>query len=823
MEDVLTFAKRWPVLLVLLALCACLAAQEELTYQLPPKAIADIVDAPGNPFVIPSPDAKTLLIIEQPALPSIRDVSQPELKLAGLRINPRTNGPSLSRTTYFKKMAFKSLASPREYPLAGLPADARVSGLEWSPDSARLAFTVTRTDGIELWVASAADGSSVRLTGPVLNGVMEYPFVRWLSDSRHLLCSMVPSDCSPLPEKDIVPKGPVVQSNEGKVAPVWTFQDLLKDKYDETLFSHFATSQLAIVDLEGRAQPIGVPGIIATADPSPDGNFILVNLVQRPFSYLVPYTAFPQAFEVWDREGKRVKRIADIPLAEDVPPGNDAVRKGPRAFTWRSDAPAALFWVEAQDGGDPAKEAEIRDKVFCLAAPFTGQVLEGPALKYRLSHFSWGTGLLAMVNQFWWKTRRVRVELFQPDAPLHPMRNIFDYSSEDRYANPGSFVEISNRYGLPVLRTDPGGRALYLAGRGASPEGDRPFIDRYELASGKATRLWRSTAPYYEVFTRFVEPENRMVLTSREGRKVQPNYFLRDLKTGKLKQVTFFKHPFPALKDVEKQIIRYKRLDGVELSGNLYLPVGYKKTDGPLPVLMWAYPQEFKSRSAAGQLRDSPYRFIRISPYSTVLWVTQGYAVLDNPAMPIVGEGKQEPNDTYIEQLVASAQAAVDKLVEMGVADPKRVAIGGHSYGAFMTANLLAHSRIFAAGIARSGAYNRTLTPFGFQAEERLIWQAPDTYMRMSPFMYAHQVKDPILLIHGQADDNSGTFPIQTERFYHALKGNGATVRMVLLPNEAHGYDARESVMHMLWETWGWLEKFVKNRPEANASDGEKR
>ncbi len=815
MRHIPAFAKKWLFLSMLLALCLPAAAQEELAYQMPPKAIADIVDAPGNPFVIPSPDASRLLVVERPPLISIADLSQPELRLAGLRINPRTHGPSLSRAVFFKRIVFKNLETLKEYPLTGLPAEARVSDLEWSPDSARLAFTVTVAEGIELWVAASADGKAIRLTGPQLNGAIGYQFFQWLPDSRSLLCSLVPSGRSTLPEKDIVPKGPVVQSNEGKVAPVWTFQDLLKDKYDEELFSHYATSQLAIVDLEGHVRSIGAPGIIASADHSPDGNYILVNLVQRPFSYLVPYTAFPQSFEIWDKDGKLVRKIADVPLAEDVPPGNDAVRIGPREFQWRSDHPAWLCWVEAQDNGDPAKDADIRDKVFFLSSPFIGDGRPGPDLKYRFSGFSWGYSF-AMVHQFWWKTRRVQVDRWQPDSLKDPLTLVFNYSSEDRYANPGYFASEPHPWGRPVLRTDKTGQSLFLIGRGASPEGDRPFIDRFDIVSGKTTRLWRSTAPHYESVVAFADAESQIVLTSREGKRVQPNYFLRNLKTGKLKQVTFFKHPFPALKDVEKQIIRYKRPDGVELSGNLYLPGGWNKADGPLPVLMWAYPQEFKSRSAAGQMQDSPYRFIRISPYSTLLWITQGYAVFDNPTMPIIGEGKQEPNDTYIEQLVSNAQAAVDKLAEMGVGDPHRIAIGGHSYGAFMTANLLAHSRIFAAGIARSGAYNRTLTPFGFQAEERLIWQAPGTYITMSPFMYAHQIKDPILLIHGQADDNSGTFPIQTERFYHALKGNGATVRMVLLPNESHGYDARESVMHMLWETWSWLEKYVKNRPEKN-------
>jgi dipeptidyl aminopeptidase/acylaminoacyl peptidase len=796
---------------LILFLCLPAAAQEELTYQLPPKAIADIVDAPGNPFIIPSPDAGMLLVVERPALISIADLSQPELRLAGLRINPRTNGPSLSRTAFYKKVIFKNLKTLKEHALTGLPVDARVSDPEWSPDSAWLAFTVTRADGIELWVASANDGKAKCLTGPRLNGALGYGSFQWLPDSRGLLCGLVPEGRAPLPEKNIVPKGPVVQRNEGKVAPVRTYQDLLKDKDDEALFAHYATSQLAIVDLAGDVQAVGEPALIAYADPSPDGRYILVNVIQRPFSYLVPFSEFPQSFEIWDRDGRLVRKIADIPLAEDVPPGNDAVRTGPRDFAWRGDAAATLFWVEAQDGGDPAKEAEVRDKVFCLATPFTGDAEAGPALTYRLRGISWGTGSLAMLTQFWWKTRQLRVERFAPDALAKPLQEVFAYSSEDRYGDPGRFATRANAQGRQVLLADRSG-ALYLLGRGASTEGDRPFVDRFDLASGKKVRLWRSSAPYYESPLLVVDADKGLVLTSREGRKVQPNYFLRDLRGGKPKQVTFFPHPFPALRDVEKQIVRYQRPDGVELSGNLYLPVNWKQADGPLPVLMWAYPQEFKSRAAAGQMQDSPFRFIRISAYATVLWITQGYAVLDNPTMPIVGEGKQEPNDTYIEQLVASAQAAVDKLVEMGIGDRARMAIGGHSYGAFMTANLLAHSRLFAAGIARSGAYNRTLTPFGFQAEERLIWQAPDTYIKMSPFMYADKLKDPILLIHGQADDNSGTFPIQTERFYHALKGNGATVRMVLLPNEAHGYDARESIMHMLWETWTWLEKFVRNK-----------
>jgi len=438
--------------------------------------------------------------------------------------------------------------------------------------------------------------------------------------------------------------------------------------------------------------------------------------------------------------------------------------------------------------------------------------VEGPTFKYRYSWTSWGSGDTALIHQYWWKTRRERVVKFQPDRPGEPVKVMFDRSSEDRYNDPGNFVLTKNRSGNYILLTGDNDRSLYLRGQGASPRGSRPFIDKFDLKTKKTTRMWQSKAPDYEFVLSVIDIKKHRVLTRREGKKIQPNYYIRNLKSGKSKQVTHFPHPYPELKDVEKQLIKYKRADGVDLSGNLYLPPGYKKSDGTLPVLMWAYPMEYKSRTAAGQVSGSPYRFINLSWWSSQVWVSQGYAVFENAAMPIVGEGEREPNDTYVPQLVASAKAAIDKLVAMGIADPKRVAIGGHSYGAFMVANLLAHSRLFAAGIARSGAYNRTLTPFGFQAEERTFWEAPEIYFAMSPFMHAHKIKDPILLIHGEMDNNSGTFPLQSRRFFHALKGHGATTRLVMLPFESHGYRARESIMHMLWESHRWLETYVKNR-----------
>jgi dipeptidyl aminopeptidase/acylaminoacyl peptidase len=522
--------------------------------------------------------------------------------------------------------------------------------------------------------------------------------------------------------------------------------------------------------------------------------------------------------EVWDLDGNLVHEVVDLPLAEEVPIDFDAVRTGPRSFGWRSDAPATLYWTEAQDEGDPQTTAQVRDRMFALPAPFKGDPVPLVSLGLRFDGVRWEGENLALASERWWKTRRVRTWIIKPGSPEEEPRILFDHSWEDRYNDPGRPLMHPTPLGTWVLHTTNNGNTIFLAGEGASPEGNRPFLDELNLTTQQTRRLWRCEAPYYENPVRLLDEQGQRLLTSRESKEEPQNYFLRELRKNEIRRITHFPHPAPQLADVQKELIRYKRGDGVELTAMLYLPPGYSPDDGPLPMLMWAYPREYKSADAASQVTDSPYRFVRISSGSPLFWLTQGYAILDNPAMPIVGEGDEEPNDTYVEQLVSSARAAVDEVVSRGVADPDHVAVGGHSYGAFMTANLLAHSDLFRAGIGRSGAYNRTLTPFGFQAEERTFWEAPDVYFKMSPFMHAEKVKAPILLIHGAADNNSGTFPVQSERFYHALKGHGAIARLVMLPYESHGYQARKSVMHMLWEMSEWLDKHVRNAPPRELS-----
>ncbi len=779
-------------------------------YQMPVAAIADLIDAPPPPSVMVSPDNEWMLLLRRPGLPSLEEVAQPEERLAGLRINPRTNGPSRER--YYNGLALRNISDNTKREITGLPENPRIRDVDWSPDGKHIAFTVTGSSGITLWVADVKSGGAIEMSPAALNAASGGPY-NWLSDNRTLVVRVVPADRSRAPQAPIVPEAPIIQENIGGKAPARTYQDLLTNAHDENLFEYLLTAQVELIGLDDKRTPIGQPGIIMSAIPSPDGKYLLVETVHRPFSYTVPYYRFPRRIEVWDLEGNVVHEVADLPLAEDVPIAFGSVRTGRRSVGWRADTDATLHWTEALDGGDAGAEAAQRDRVYILEAPFDKDPTPLITLALRYSDMLWGDDNLAIASEWWWKTRRIQVWQVKPGSPEAEPRLIVDRSWEDRYNDPGTPLLRPTKRGTSVLLTANKGQTLFLSGAGASPEGDRPFLDEYDLETLESSRLFRSEAPHYERSVRLLDVKKRLLLTRRESVDEPSNLFLRDLKKDEIRQLSFFPHPTPQLADVKKELIRYQREDGVDLTATLYLPPGYTPDDGPLPMLMWAYPQEFKSADAAGQVRDSPYRFIRVGWWSPMLWLVHSYAVLDHPSMPVVGEGDEEPNDTYVEQLVADAQAAIDEVVRRGVADRDRIAIGGHSYGAFMTANLLAHCDLYRAGIARSGAYNRSLTPFGFQAEERSFWEAPEVYFAMSPFMHADKINEPILLVHGEADNNSGTYPLQSRRFYSALKGHGAITRLVMLPHESHSYRARESVMHMLWETTEWLDKYVKNAP----------
>lgn len=787
-----------------------LSPAEAIPYQQPPRAIIDLVEAPPTPGYSLSPNDKRVLYTQHGGLLSIHELSQPELRLAGLTFNPRNSGPS--RRRLIKSLQLQAFPDGVITPVKGLPADARIANLSWSPDSRQLAFSRVFSDRMELWCLDAASAQARRLMPLPLNGVGGTPF-RWRSDSKHLVAHVLPLNRGPAPVALEAPTGPNVQESTGEKAAAQTQPFVLKTAHDERLFEYYLKSQLVSVDLTGQTTLLGKPDLHSQVEVSPDGNYLLVKTVHRPFSAMVQMNRFPFRIEVWDQKGRKVQEVADLPLAENIPVSFDAVRKGRREVTWRDDAASTLFWCEAQDEGDPKRQVGIHDALYTWKAPFKSEPRRLLDLAYRFSGINWGNGQLALVQEAWWSTRRTRTFRIQPDHHEAP-RLVFDRSWEDRYGDPGSPIEILNANKRSVLLIAENGREIFLSGAGASPEGNRPFLDRFDLEASRSVRLWRCEPKRYETLLGILDRKGEKLLISRESPTQQPNYYYRAAKEQPFTAVTHFPNPMKGLVGIQKQLITYSRADGVKLSGTLYLPAGYKSEQGRLPVLMWAYPQEFKSADAAGQITGSPYRFDWVSPHSPLFWLTQGYAVLDNPKIPIIGQGSQEPNDTYVEQLVAGAKAAVDEVVRLGVADPKRLAVGGHSYGAFMTANLLAHTELFAAGIARSGAYNRTLTPFSFQAEERTLWQAPQTYITMSPFMHADKIKSPLLLIHGESDSNTGTFPIQSERFFQAIKGVGGKARLVMLPREEHGYQARESILHMLYEMNVWLDRHVKNRPE---------
>ncbi len=807
MRPTATYWLRSASLAVLLAFSGSAVAQD--TYQTPPPALANLVNNPGTPVVSFTRDGKSMILMHRSESPSIEDLAQEELRLGGVRFNPANHSPS--RSGYTTGMTIKDIATGAEKPVTGLPSNAKITSMTWTTDGNMMAFMNMTDTGNEVWIFDLKAASVRKLTDAVVSNVYG-PGIGWMPDDKTLMVSLI-ANKGPRPAKPRAPSGPIVQENSGDVNAVRTFQDMLQNPYDEQLLEHFFTTQPAFVTMDGKITPFAEPAIYANINVSPDGKYMLSTVVNKPYSYLVPVSGFERTVNIHDGNGKLLRKFADLPSSEKTPTGRGATSAGKRSINWRSDAPATLVWVEALDGGDPRATVSHRDEVFTLDAPFTAQPKSFAKLEHRYGGIMWGRADLAMMSESWAESRLSRSWIVNPANPSE--RRVFiERSTQDAYNNPGSPRMTRNQYGNMVLLFTPDGKGIYMSGQGASPQGNRPFLDVMDLTTTETKRLWQSQPPFYETMSQMVDDKPEKLIISRESNDLQPNYYIVDVASGNLTQITDFPHPNPEFTNVSKEFIKYKRSDGIDMTGTLYLPEGYdKEKDGPLPMLMWAYPREFRSADEAGQVTGSPYTFTRVSANSALPYVLAGYAVLDNASMPIVGTDEVEPNDVFIEQLVLNAEAAVNEMVNMGVADRERIAVGGHSYGAFMTAHLLAHTDLFRAGIARSGAYNRSLTPFGFQSEPRTYWDDTDLYVKMSPFTYANKINEPILMIHGTADNNSGTFPIQSERMYAALKGHGATARLVMLPEESHGYTAKESVLHMMWETVSWLDKYVKNAP----------
>lgn len=810
----ISFKKVITLLTLTLVAASTLSSQENLPFQKPPKEILDLVEYERAPTVRMDSKKEYMYLTYRDTYSSLDELNQEEMRLAGLRINPITN--ISTGTAYFNNLKVRKISEKTDIQVDGLPKNPKIANIQFSPDEKYLAFTNTTATGVELWIADVATASAKKITEAVVNANLNNPFT-WLRDSKSLLVRILPANRAALiDEKRELPAGPIISMSDGRESQNRTFQDLLKNRKDEDNFETLMKSELSIVNLYGESKLFKNAALYVEESISPDGSYVMITTINRPYSYVVPMNRFPQKSVVYDMEGNLIKEVNEVPLLEVTPRGYSASRPGKRAMSWRADKPATLFYAEALDGGDPSVKVEYRDEIFQWDAPFNSAPVSMAKIPQRFARLFWGNDKYAFFVDSWQETRNSKTYLFNPSDPSQKPVVVNDRNTQDVYSDPGNFHFARNEFGRQVISIDKDN--IYMIGDGFTAEGQFPFIDEFNLKTLKKKRIYQSTyTDKKEDIVSIEDLKKGIVLVMIQSKNEFPNYYFRDIKKkgDNITQITFFKNPFESIANVHKEVIKYMRKDGIELSGTLYLPVGYDmEKKEKMPLLIWAYPREFKDASSASQTTQNPNLFTAPSYGSFIYWVTRGYVVLHDAAFPIVGEGKEEPNDTFIEQLVANAEAAIDAVDKMGFIDRTRVGVGGHSYGAFMTANLLSYSNLFACGVARSGAYNRTLTPFGFQNEQRNYWEVPEVYTTMSPFMNASKMKTPILLVHGEADNNPGTFTLQTERYFQALKGLGANARMVILPKESHSYVAKENILHLLWEQDRFLELHLKGKKQ---------
>ena len=785
------------------------SGQAQQQYLNPPDAAKELFASRPMPRVSLSPDGRHLLIAERYRFRRIDDLASRVKALAGIRLNPFNNGPALPE--YFFRMELKDLTTGKKEILRLPGGPKRFSLPVWSPNGRQFAFLQYERNRVSVHVGTATSREIKSFPNLALNAAAGRT-IQWMRDNQSLLCLAIQSGRGTPPAPPRAPAGPVVQETGPKEAAVLTYPDLLQNEHDEKLFEYYLKSQLTVLDTRtSRTKKLGRPSIFSKFDVSPRGGYVLVERIHPPYSYQSPAQFFPRSTEVWDL-GASVNYVTIQPATEDVATGGVPVQ--PRGHHWRPiGAVDTIAWVEALDGGDPDREVPYRDRVMMLEAPFNGRPKKVADLEHRFSKIYWAeTRNVALVREYESGRHWYRTWLVDPDNPDIPPRLRWDHSVNERYEHPG----------FPLMRQLPNGKramrvhsnSIFLNGNGSSIEGDRPFLVKYHLETRNKEVLFKCVEDSYEAVVALLSDDGMEFVTRHETSEDHPNYFIRRVNDSERRSLTEFKDPAKSLREVQKKLITYERSDGVMLNCMLHLPPGYDlENPKPLPTILWAYPRAYTQGTVAGQVSNSPHRFSTFAGASPRFLALQGYAVLDQVAMPIIGDG-DSANDTFTEQIVANAEAAIDAVVKMGVCDEFRVGVGGHSYGAFMAVMLLANSDLFRAGIARSGAYNRTLTPFGFQNERRTLWDAPETYLEMSPLLAVPKIRDPLLLIHGENDKNPATTPEQTKRLFRAIKGNGGKARIVLLPHETHNYQARESIGHTLAEMVQWFDKHVKGESE---------
>ena len=773
-------------------------------YKLPSEKITRIFDTEPFPIIKFVPFSEISIEYTYQRYKTLEEISLPSVKLAGKDIVKSLNAPSKKYPTTSLKI--RNLITGDIIPVQ-LPENIKIRTFKFSFDHKRIAASCETERGIELLIIDVDSGKAKQIEGIFINDVIEDDGFWWLNDNKTLLIKSIYPERGPEPQNPLVPDSPIIEESLGKKSTERTYQHLLKNSHDEKLFEYYFTSQLIFLDTRSKKiTKIGKPAIYKEVELSPDNQYLLIATIDRPYSYQVPYYRFPVKFEILDRYGKLVKKVFQRALQDEVPIGGTYI--GPRDFEWQSLKDAVLIWVEALDEGNPKNKVPHRDKVMRFVAPFKEEPQEIFRLEHRFSNIEWSEIEDEIIyseydrDKLWKKKWLYKIGTEKPAL-------LFDMSIREKYNNPGKLVNRITERGEQVF-VKSGETIFFINNTGATPEGNFPYLAKFDLKTKESVTQFRCKKDFHETISGFVSEKMDKIVVRSECKTIPPNYHLIDLKTGEWKKISDNKNLYPELTKLKVELITYTREDGIPLSGTLYLPASYQEGKR-LPLIISAYPVEHADKTTASQIDISPNRFVRFSGATTKYLTLQGYAVLSGATIPIVGN-PETVNESFIEQTISSVEAAINHLDQLKIINPEKVGITGHSYGAFMAANILAYSNLCAAGVAKTGAYNRTLTPFGFQKERRTFWQAKDFYIEISPFAQADKINEPLLLIHGEDDPNSGTYPLQSRRMYQALKGNGAITRLVILPNEGHGYYARESLLHVLQETIEWFDKYIKNQ-----------